>query len=49
MVDVCNKCCDHPECPTRSIFDVKDGKGRFCQDYKLDGIINIKDACCEKM
>ena len=41
------KLCEAAGCTKRSSFDVAGGKGRFCVEHKLEGMMDVKSKRCE--
>lgn len=47
MIDVKHKRCEYEGCDLQPVFDVKDGKGRFCVSHKTDEMVDVKSKRCE--
>ena len=50
MVDVKNKKCLEPDCDIRPLYNYNnETKGLYCNEHKLDDMINVKSKrCCNR-
>ena len=48
MINIVNKTCIYPNCLIRPVYNYENEKiGIYCNQHKLEGMINIKDPVCK--